>query len=63
MNPWIIQFELTNYFPDMKAETHEQWLDASEAEFFQWAWEDPLRVGMKNDGTEIQQSHMSTVRA
>lgn len=63
MNLRIIQFEFTNYFLDVKDETHEQWLDASEAEFFQWAWEDPLRVGMKNDGTGIQQSHMSPVRA
>ncbi|WP_049894506.1 ABC transporter substrate-binding protein [Halogranum rubrum] len=45
-NPRIIRFELTNYFVDTKAETHEQWLDKGEAEFLQWAWEDPVASGM-----------------
>nr|WP_237713442.1 ABC transporter substrate-binding protein [Halococcus hamelinensis] len=44
-NPRIIKFELTNWFVDTKAETHRQWLDASESEFLQWAWEDPVASG------------------
>nr|WP_267900528.1 ABC transporter substrate-binding protein [Halocatena pleomorpha] len=44
-NPRIIKFELTNFFVDVKAQTHERWLDASESEFLQWAWEDPVASG------------------
>ncbi|SDN23687.1 peptide/nickel transport system substrate-binding protein [Halogranum gelatinilyticum] len=45
-NPRIIRFELTNFFVDTKAETHEEWVDKGEAEFLQWAWEDPVASGM-----------------
>nr|WP_284033529.1 ABC transporter substrate-binding protein [Halobaculum sp. DT31] len=45
-NPRIIRFELTNFFVDTKAETHEQWLDKDAAEFLQWAWEDPVSSAM-----------------
>ncbi|WP_049947975.1 ABC transporter substrate-binding protein [Candidatus Halobonum tyrrellensis] len=45
-NPQILRFELTNFFIDTKAETHEEWLDADVSEFLQWAWEDPIASGM-----------------
>ncbi|ESP90066.1 extracellular solute-binding protein, family 5 [Candidatus Halobonum tyrrellensis G22] len=45
-NPRIIRFELTNFFLNTKAETHEEWLDRETAELLQWAWEDPVATGM-----------------
>nr|WP_238717506.1 ABC transporter substrate-binding protein [Natronorubrum halophilum] len=44
-NPRIIQFELTNFFVDTKADVHEQFLDQDESEFLRWAWEDPVASG------------------
>ena len=55
-NPQIIKFELTNFFVDTKAETHEQWLDAETAEFLQWAWEDPVASGMFSFVSKDQQA-------
>ncbi|SDN23290.1 peptide/nickel transport system substrate-binding protein [Halogranum gelatinilyticum] len=55
-NPQIIKFELTNFFVDTKAETHEQWLDAPEADFLQWAWEDPVASGMFQFENKDQQA-------
>ncbi|WP_225332987.1 ABC transporter substrate-binding protein [Halomicrobium urmianum] len=55
-NPRIIQFELTNFFVDTKKETHEEFLDADEAEFLQWAWEDPVASGMWSFVSKDQQA-------
>ncbi len=45
-NPQIIKFELTNFFADTKKEVHSEWLDKSESEYLQWAYEDPVATGM-----------------
>ena len=45
-NPQIIKFELTNFFVDTKKDVHSEWLDKSESEFLQWAYEDPVASGM-----------------
>lgn len=55
-NPQIVKFELTNFFVDTKKETHEQWLDKSESEFLQWAYEDPVASGMMSFVNKDQQA-------
>lgn len=55
-NPQILQFELTNFFVDTKAETHQQWVDAPEEEFLQWAWEDPVASAMFSFVSKDQQA-------
>ncbi|VTT85784.1 ABC-type dipeptide transport system, periplasmic component [Halorubrum sp. DM2] len=55
-NPRIIQFELTNFLVDVKAETHEQFLDQDAQEFLRWAWEDPVASGMWSFVSKDQQA-------
>ncbi|WP_425499624.1 ABC transporter substrate-binding protein [Halogeometricum luteum] len=55
-NPQIVKFELTNFFIDTKAETHEQWLDQEASAFLQWAWEDPVASGMFSFVNKDQQA-------
>ncbi|MWG33469.1 ABC transporter substrate-binding protein [Halomarina oriensis] len=55
-NPQIVKFELTNFFVDTKAETHEQWLDRPVEEFLQWAWEDPVASAMFSFVNKDQQA-------
>ncbi|MFB9807837.1 ABC transporter substrate-binding protein [Haladaptatus pallidirubidus] len=55
-NPQIIKFELTNFFVDTKKETHEKWLNKSEAEFLRWAWEDPVASGAMSFVSKDQQA-------
>lgn len=55
-NPQIIKFELTNFFVDTKADTHEQWLDKDASEFLQWEWEDPVASGAFSFVSKDQQA-------
>nr|WP_226011812.1 ABC transporter substrate-binding protein [Halomicrobium salinisoli] len=55
-NPEIVKFELTNFYADTKKETHEEFLEAEEAEFLQWAWEDPVASGMWSFVSKDQQA-------